>query len=72
MRALGRRNLPDTIALDGVTWRHTRTHKHDFWAVTGFYETTDVAKPTFDVGLRIQRLDIPSAGPMRARLLFRR
>jgi hypothetical protein len=38
MRALGRKNLPETIALDGVTWRHLRTHKHDFWAVTGFYE----------------------------------
>jgi hypothetical protein len=30
-------------------------------AVNGFYETTDVAKPTFDVGLRIQKVDIPSA-----------
>jgi hypothetical protein len=29
--------------------------------VTGFYETTVPAKPTFDVGLRIQKLDIPSA-----------
>ena len=31
------------------------------FAVNGFYETTDVSKPTFDVGLRIQKLDIPSA-----------
>ena len=30
-------------------------------AVTGFYETTDPAKPTFDVGLRMQKIDIPSA-----------
>ncbi|HEX6107689.1 MAG TPA: AsmA-like C-terminal region-containing protein [Gemmatimonadales bacterium] len=29
--------------------------------VTGFYETTDVAKPTFDVGLRMQSLEIPAA-----------
>ena len=29
--------------------------------VTGFYETTTPAKPTFDVGLRMQKLDIPSA-----------
>ncbi len=29
--------------------------------VTGFYETTVPAKPNFDVGLRIQKLDIPSA-----------
>src|SRR5688500_16715447 len=40
MRALGRKNLPETMTLaDGSTWRHTRTHKHDFWAVTGFYES---------------------------------
>ncbi len=29
--------------------------------VTGFYETTTPAKPTFDVGLKMQKLDIPSA-----------
>ena len=29
--------------------------------VTGFYETTNPAKPTFDVGLKLTRLDIPSA-----------
>jgi uncharacterized protein involved in outer membrane biogenesis len=29
--------------------------------VTGFYETTDLAKPTFDVGMRMQKIDIPSA-----------
>jgi hypothetical protein len=29
--------------------------------VTGFYETTHPAKPTFDVGLKIASLDIPSA-----------
>jgi hypothetical protein len=38
MRALGRKNLPETIFLNGVTWRHQRTHKHDFWAATGFYK----------------------------------
>jgi hypothetical protein len=29
--------------------------------VTGFYETTTPSKPTFDVGLKLQKLDIPSA-----------
>jgi hypothetical protein len=29
--------------------------------VTGFYETTTPAKPTFDVGLKLTKLDIPSA-----------
>lgn len=29
--------------------------------VTGFYETTHPAKPTFDVGLKLTQVDIPSA-----------
>ena len=29
--------------------------------LTGFYETTNVAKPTFDVGLKMTKVDIPSA-----------
>jgi len=31
------------------------------FAINGFYETTDVSKPTFDVGVKIQKLDIPQA-----------
>jgi RIO-like serine/threonine protein kinase len=38
MRALGKKNLPEALEFDGVVWRLIRTHKHDFWAVTGFYE----------------------------------
>ncbi len=46
-----------------------RVTLEDFWmntlggaiGVTGFYETTTPAKPTFDVGLRLTKLDIPSA-----------
>src|SRR6188768_3291637 len=38
MRALGKSDLPQTLLIDGVPWRHVRTHKHDFWAATGFYE----------------------------------
>jgi hypothetical protein len=29
--------------------------------VTGFYETTNPAKPTFDVGLKMTKVDVPSA-----------
>jgi hypothetical protein len=29
--------------------------------VTGFYETTDVARPTFDVDVRVKSVDIPTA-----------
>ncbi len=31
------------------------------FSVTGFYETTDVAKPTFDVDMQLKSVDIPSA-----------
>jgi hypothetical protein len=31
------------------------------FALNGFYETKDIAKPTFDVGIKIQKLDIPQA-----------
>ena len=31
------------------------------FAVNGFYDTKDLAKPAFDVGLKIQKLDIPKA-----------
>jgi hypothetical protein len=29
--------------------------------LTGFYETTNLAKPTFDVGLKLAKVDIPAA-----------
>lgn len=41
MRALGKRDLPPTISVGGVTYRHEVTVKHDFWAVTGFYQSPD-------------------------------
>lgn len=31
------------------------------FAVNGFYDTKELAKPAFDVGLKIQKLDIPKA-----------
>jgi hypothetical protein len=37
MRALGKRDLPPTFDVGGVSYRHQKTVKHDFWAVTGFY-----------------------------------
>lgn len=37
LRALGRNDLPATITVAGVNYRHEQTIKHDFWAATGFY-----------------------------------
>lgn len=50
MRALGKRNLPETLLIDGVPWELTRTHKHDFWAVTGFYENAGGEKAVLKMG----------------------
>jgi hypothetical protein len=41
MRALGKNDLPPTITVTGVSYRHEKTVKHDFWAVTGFYLGVD-------------------------------
>jgi hypothetical protein len=37
MRALGRRGLPESFVIDGVTYSLSQTIKHDFFAATGFY-----------------------------------
>ena len=37
MRALGKAGLPPEFTLNGVTYRHARTVKHDFFAATAFY-----------------------------------
>ena len=41
--------------------RFTMTTLGGAFSVTGFYETTDVAKPTFDVNMQMKAVDIPSA-----------
>jgi RIO-like serine/threonine protein kinase len=41
MRALGRRDLPETVWAGGSTYRLIRTVKHDFFAATGFYRSDD-------------------------------
>ncbi len=38
LRALGRDDLPESITLNGHTYRRVKTYKHDFFAATGRYE----------------------------------
>ena len=38
LRALGRRDLPETLEVGGRRLRQIQTVKHDFFAATGFYE----------------------------------
>lgn len=44
MHALGRDALPETIVLDGQTWRATTFIKHDFFAATGFYRCDETGE----------------------------
>jgi hypothetical protein len=37
MRALGKRGMPQSFAIGGVTYRLSQTIKHDFFAATAFY-----------------------------------
>jgi len=37
LRALGKSNPPASLTLDGVTYHHEQTVKHDFFAATAFY-----------------------------------
>lgn len=50
LRALGRRDLPPEITIDGRHYRHARTYKHDFFAATAAY-----AGPAGQVVLKVQR-----------------
>jgi hypothetical protein len=44
MHALGRDALPETIEIDGRTWRATTFIKHDFFAATGFYRCDETGE----------------------------
>jgi RIO-like serine/threonine protein kinase len=55
MRAIGRRELPATIAVGGDNYVHEQTVKHDFWAVTGFYRRPDAQGKR--IVLKMSRMD---------------
>jgi hypothetical protein len=38
LRALGARDMPESIELEDGAYHHVRTYKHDFFAATGLYE----------------------------------
>jgi hypothetical protein len=50
MRALGRRDLPAALSIDGRIYRHQKTVKHDFFAATGFYDDGDGSRVVLKVG----------------------
>jgi hypothetical protein len=53
MRALGARDLPETFTIDGTTYQREREIKHDFFAATGFYQTS--TEPKQRVVLKMSR-----------------
>jgi hypothetical protein len=50
LRALGRKGMPESFVINGVSYRLTRTVKHDFWAATGFYEDPKGRKVVLKMG----------------------
>jgi hypothetical protein len=50
LRALGRNNLPEQFVVQGVRYELERTIKHDFWAVTGFYQDANGRRVVLKMG----------------------
>lgn len=59
LRALGRADLPAQFELDGLTFRHERTIKHDFFAATGFYLSPDGTRVVLKVGRTAEYAGLP-------------
>jgi hypothetical protein len=59
LRALGRADLPVQFVLEGVTYRHERTIKHDFFAATGFYLASDGTRVVLKVGRTAEYAGVP-------------
>jgi hypothetical protein len=59
MRALGKNEPPAKFELGGTTWNRTRIHKHDFYAVTAFYESADGGKSVLKMGRTIEFAGFP-------------
>jgi hypothetical protein len=59
LRALGKADLPASFDLDGITYRHEKTIKHDFYAATGFYLSPTGARVVLKVGRTQDYAGIP-------------
>jgi hypothetical protein len=59
MRALGRNTLPDTFAIDGVTYHLVHSMKHDFVAATGFYEDSAGQRVVLKMGRTARLFGFP-------------
>jgi hypothetical protein len=59
LRALGRADLPQEFELGGTVYRHERTIKHDFFAVTGFYLSPTGERVVLKVGRTQESAGVP-------------
>ena len=59
LRALGKADLPTSFVLDGMTYRHNKTIKHDFFAATGFYLSDAGQRVVLKVGRTQEYAGIP-------------
>jgi RIO-like serine/threonine protein kinase len=59
MRALGKGRLPETLSLADGEYHLTQTIKHDFWAVTGFYQRADGRRAVLKMGRTAEFAGIP-------------
>ena len=60
LKALGRRELPQTITCRGVTYRRVQVFKHDFFAATGLYRS-DQGLVVYKVGRVVDLCGFPLA-----------
>ena len=61
LRALGKRDMPARIEVDGCSYVHLRTFKHDFFAATGLYQAgrPQPKQVVLKIGRRVGFLGVP-------------
>jgi predicted Ser/Thr protein kinase len=59
MHALGEAGLPRQVELGGVVYLLEQTHKHDFFAATGFYRNEQGGKAVVKIGRTVGFLGLP-------------
>jgi hypothetical protein len=61
MRALGRSEPPASFVLEGQTYRHAQTIKHDFFAATAFYRADSGGRAVLKLSRTVDFAGLPLA-----------
>lgn len=59
LRALGPKDLPGLIFINGIDYRYQKTFKHDFFAATGLYSSPTAGKVVLKIGRQASLLGFP-------------